>query len=393
MVALAILAMTLVVLLEIVTNNVRATNHSKMTTTATFLARAKMIDVEDLVLDNGFSDADESETGTFKDQGSPGFRWEYAIERIELPTDMAQKTQAQAQETSQSAKDPFAMMSGFLGGMMSSFIEPIRIGLQESVRKVTVRVLWDENGRPNQNMEVVQYLTDPPSWISRSRAARRALSRARPVYRAAHPPRPPRRGSGDEEEEKSASGFTLIEVMLALAILTFITAIMWGSFSQTATDKRAIEAAQDRLHTVRVALARMSREIEMAFLSDAENTALVEKRTFFVGSSHGDVDELSFSTFAHQRLRGGLAEADTAVVRYYGERDPDDRRILNLMHRETRRLQAEEPKTIAGEAYVLCPDVAREIRLLRSQEEGMAERVEHATLLGRSTSPPTCASP
>jgi len=147
--------------------------------------------------------------------------------------------------------------------------------------------------------------------------------------------------------------------MLALAILAFITTIMWGSFSQTATDKRAIEAAQERLHTVRVALTRMSREIEMAFLSGSENTALVEKRTFFVGSAHGDVDELSFSTFAHQRLRAGLAEGDTSVVSYYGERDPDDRRILNLMRRETRRLQAEDPKTIAGEGYVLCPDVVR----------------------------------
>jgi len=161
MVALAILAMTLVVLLEIVTNNVRATNHAKMTTTATFLARSKMIEVEDIILDNGFSDSDESESGTFKDQGSPGFRWDYQIERIELPTDMAQKTQDQAKDQSQSAKDPMSMMTGFLGGMMSAFVEPIRIGLQESVRRVTVRVSWDENGRPNQNMEVVQYLTDP----------------------------------------------------------------------------------------------------------------------------------------------------------------------------------------------------------------------------------------
>ena len=44
---------------------------------------------------------------------------------------------------------------------MSTFVEPIRIGLQESVRKVTVRVFWDENGRRDQNLEVVQYLTDP----------------------------------------------------------------------------------------------------------------------------------------------------------------------------------------------------------------------------------------
>ena len=54
-----------------------------------------------------------------------------------------------------------ALMSGFLGGMMSAFIEPIRIGLQESVRKVTVRISWDEIARGEQTIEVVQYLTDP----------------------------------------------------------------------------------------------------------------------------------------------------------------------------------------------------------------------------------------
>jgi hypothetical protein len=69
--------------------------------------------------------------------------------------------QAQAQDQTQSAKDPMSMMTGFLGGMMSSFIDPIRIGLQESVRRVTVRVAWDESGRPDQTIEVVQYLTDP----------------------------------------------------------------------------------------------------------------------------------------------------------------------------------------------------------------------------------------
>jgi general secretion pathway protein J len=166
------------------------------------------------------------------------------------------------------------------------------------------------------------------------------------------PPRSPPRGS-------PSGGFTLLEIMLALAILGFITSIMWGAFSQTANNKRAIEGAQDRLHTVRVALMRMSREIEMAYLSGSENTALADRRTFLVSTSRADVDELAFSSFAHQRLRAGLAEGDTAIVSYYGERDPDDRRVLNLMRRETRRLQPEDPKSLAGEAYVLCPDVAK----------------------------------
>jgi general secretion pathway protein J len=156
----------------------------------------------------------------------------------------------------------------------------------------------------------------------------------------------------------SAAGFTLIEILLAMAILAFITTIMWGSFSQTATNKRALEAAQERTHTARVALMRMTREIEMAYLA-SETNAGAYSRTFMTASSQASVDELSFSTFAHQRLRGGLAESDTAVVTYYGARDPDDPRITNLMRRETRRLQADDPKTLTGESYVLCPDVAR----------------------------------
>jgi len=161
MVAVAILSATLVVLLEIVTNNVRATNHAKLQTAATFLARNKMSDIEDQILYDGFSSDTETAHGTFKEDGFPQYRWESVIERIELPTDMTQKAQDKATDSSKEAKDPMALMSGFLGGMMSAFIEPIRIGLQESVRKVTVRVLWDETGRPDQTLEVVQYLTDP----------------------------------------------------------------------------------------------------------------------------------------------------------------------------------------------------------------------------------------
>ena len=162
MIAVAILSITLVTLLSIVTNNIRATHHAKLTTTATFLARAKMVELEDQVLENGFSTDDESADGNFKEQNLPEFRWDSIIERVELPADAALKQRDDAQDKMKdSTGDPMSMISGFLGGMMSSFIEPIRLGLQESVRRVTVHVTWDEWGRPMQTLEVVQYLADP----------------------------------------------------------------------------------------------------------------------------------------------------------------------------------------------------------------------------------------
>jgi hypothetical protein len=103
----------------------------------------------------------------------------------------------------------------------------------------------------------------------------------------------------------------------------------------------------------------MAREIEMTFVSENTTPSVAEFRTAFVGTSHPDVDELLFASFAHQRLRGGVPEADTSDISYYGATDPDNRRVLNLMRRETRRLAAADPQTIAGESYVLCPDIVR----------------------------------
>jgi prepilin-type N-terminal cleavage/methylation domain-containing protein len=153
-------------------------------------------------------------------------------------------------------------------------------------------------------------------------------------------------------------GFTLIEIMLALALMALLTSILWGTFAQTAKVKQRIEQAQDRTHTVRVALMRMSREIEMAFMT-AETSGTQEKRTMFSGTTHNDFDELRFSWFGHQRMRADAAEGDTALITYFSQPDPDDSTHINLMRRETRRLEAKDPKIIPGETYILCPAVSR----------------------------------
>jgi general secretion pathway protein J len=155
------------------------------------------------------------------------------------------------------------------------------------------------------------------------------------------------------------TGFTLVETMLALALMAFVTSILWGTIAQTAKVKKRIEEAQDRTHTVRVALMRMSRELEMAYVSASEIVGTQERRTMFSGASHNDFDELRFSWFGHQRLRADAAEGDTSLVYYFTQTDPEDSTRTNLMRRETRRLESKDPKLIPGETYLLCPDISR----------------------------------
>jgi general secretion pathway protein I len=166
MVAIAIMAIALVGILRITSMNVRAAAHARLITTATFLARGKLAAIEDDVITLGFTDTDQEDAGDFGDEGFPKVRWSSLIERVELPTDIAQKSQEAATQKTQEAQtgpstNPMMAMTGMLGGFMSTLIEPVRVGLQESVRRVTVKVRWDELGREEQSFEVVTYMTDP----------------------------------------------------------------------------------------------------------------------------------------------------------------------------------------------------------------------------------------
>ena len=220
------------------------------------------------------------------------------------------------------------MMTGFMGGMMSCFIEPIRIGLQESVRRVTVRVIWDELGRPNQSIEVVQYLTDPSQAGRRRRCCSGRRRRARPARRRAHDAarRQAARGPAGAADRQPALGRSA-QAMTRRARLRLHAdrgdaragdprASSRRSCGARSARRRAArrrsEAAQERTHTVRVALMRMAREIEMAYLSDNENTAITQPAHVPDRLVARRRRRAAFSTFAHQRLRAGAAEGDTA---------------------------------------------------------------------------------
>ena len=173
------------------------------------------------------------------------------------------------------------------------------------------------------------------------------MRRARPTLRR-------RRGSA----AGSGRGFSLIEVMVAVAILAVVTTMTWGSFSKTSSTKKAIEAGASRYRTVRIALDRMVRDITQAYLSQNEDTAQPERRTLFVGKNKFGVSELRFSYFGHQRLYQDTHECDTAQVGYFPMINRETGKT-DLMRRETRRLQYLKLDDNPGETNVLCDDVIK----------------------------------
>jgi general secretion pathway protein J len=155
------------------------------------------------------------------------------------------------------------------------------------------------------------------------------------------------------------SGFTLVEVIIAISILSMITVLVWGSFARTFDTREFVLNAQERFHTVRVALERMSSELSMAFVYDCREmetmTGEQRHRTLFKVDQEGDVDRLTFSSFSHLRMFRDVHESDQNIITYYGENDPDDSSITNLMRREKFRIDGEPEE--GGQELLLCPDI------------------------------------
>lgn len=156
----------------------------------------------------------------------------------------------------------------------------------------------------------------------------------------------------------SQQGFTILEVLIALAILTMMMLLAWSVTSQILRGRTSVNATNARSHEIRVAMNRMVKDISMAYLSNNEPKDVQERRTFFIGKDSGEY-KLRFSAFAHQVMWADANESEQTIIAYYLANDPDDTRRKNLLRREARRLSYEGWEQEPAEIDVLVHDVER----------------------------------
>ncbi len=136
---------------------------------------------------------------------------------------------------------------------------------------------------------------------------------------------------------RTARGFSLLEVMIAVAITAVIGSMAAGVYQQVDHAASAARDQGERYAGARLALTRMSRELSMAFLSEHYDRARFRDRpTLF----KGERDQVLFTTMAHVRLVQDAKESDQAVVEYLVERDPVSGQDA-LFRREKPRLDDE----------------------------------------------------
>lgn len=158
---------------------------------------------------------------------------------------------------------------------------------------------------------------------------------------------------------RNQAGMTLIEVLIAMAMVSFMLVMAWSTTSSVSEAQKYFEDVQERNHEIRVALNRMARDISSAYISGNEDTSLDNRRTLFLGKEDTPVDELRFSSLGHVSLWANANESEQALISYHAVRDRDDGSRTNLVRRESRRLSNEPWESQPAEADLLLRNVER----------------------------------
>jgi general secretion pathway protein J len=152
-------------------------------------------------------------------------------------------------------------------------------------------------------------------------------------------------------------GFTLIEVMISIAILAAMTTLLFGAFSALKRSKDGLTRVQDRQREGRLAMARITRELQSAYLSAHMpiNQALLVQKTIFKGERGTPADRVDFTAFANKRLDKNAHVSDACELSYFGMSNPDGSGTTDLVRRVDTELDLEPTK--GGKIEVLATDI------------------------------------
>jgi general secretion pathway protein J len=152
-------------------------------------------------------------------------------------------------------------------------------------------------------------------------------------------------------------GFTLVELLVAIVILSLISVLIYSAFSSMKRSREGLERVEDRYREGRLAMARMTRELQSAFISlhAPINTALLVEKTAFVGTSGTPADRIDFDSFANRRVDRNSHISDQCELSYFGSPNPDDSGVTDLARRVSTTLDLDPRK--GGRVEVLATDI------------------------------------
>jgi general secretion pathway protein J len=112
---------------------------------------------------------------------------------------------------------------------------------------------------------------------------------------------------------RRSGGFTLVEVMVSVAILTMVAGMVYSTIAVTLTAQGTAQKIHEMYHAGYVAMTKMTRDLTNAFLSKHVSVLERDRETVFLGRD----DEVTFTYLGHFRWFAEEPESDQGVVSYY----------------------------------------------------------------------------
>jgi general secretion pathway protein J len=148
-------------------------------------------------------------------------------------------------------------------------------------------------------------------------------------------------------------GFSLLEVLIASALMALMGALMLTSMTSSIEAKELVDATSNRTHLVRQAMSRMVDEMSMAYLSNhhARNAPIVRTTTGF----KGDRERVDFTAFGYVPRVEDERKSDQRQLSFF--LDTDERTLTKSLRRRE-QANLDDKFEDGGRELTLLPDVS-----------------------------------
>ncbi len=161
-------------------------------------------------------------------------------------------------------------------------------------------------------------------------------------------------------------GFTLLEILLAIAIFAMVATLAYGAYRASFQIIQTTESQVEIYNKARVALDRLSQDLGSLYLGP---TGFLQGKPQTIGSRQADT--LRFTSRAHLVFNKNELAAGSATISYRLEEDPESKELM-LYRQDTAFRPVEEGKSEESDprkGLLLC-DGLQEVAFLYYSRQG-----------------------